>query len=151
MLCWLSDVGILILTIPNLRYYKTVLMLAEGHWAYEQSGIMARENIHFFTGHEIVKLLRLKVEVCSSLASSRNWHCLRWGGVGRETASIHGCLSNGFGEFQVHPFQKVNMWPNLILDGLAFDYVQSNCIEILLTRWQTWFNKRFASKQLSKF
>jgi 2-polyprenyl-3-methyl-5-hydroxy-6-metoxy-1,4-benzoquinol methylase len=58
LLSWLSDEGLLILKVPNLQYYKTVLMLAEGHWTYEKSGIMARDNLQFFTAHEIVKVLR---------------------------------------------------------------------------------------------
>ena len=91
LLHWLSQEGILILTFPNLQYYKTVLMLAEGHWTYEDSGIMARENIHFFTGYEILKLLqsvdcraarmtRLVVDDSENVTPDKNG-CLQFGRI----------------------------------------------------------------------
>jgi O-antigen biosynthesis protein len=50
--------GMLLLTVPNLQYYRTVLMLANGRWDYEETGIMARNHIRFYTGFEIVRLLK---------------------------------------------------------------------------------------------
>ena len=50
--------GMLIMTIPNLQYHKTVFMLAEGRWCYGNSGIMARENLRFYTAHEMRWMLQ---------------------------------------------------------------------------------------------
>lgn len=72
LLSVLSPEGILIVTVPNLQYYKTVVMLAEGRWACEDHGIMARGHIRFFTAYELVKMLReagLEVQKCGALTA----------------------------------------------------------------------------------
>tara|TARA_R110001592_G_scaffold237042_3_gene495783 strand:- start:33 stop:728 length:696 start_codon:yes stop_codon:yes gene_type:complete len=53
----LTPGGIVVLTVPNMQYHKTVFMLAEGRWVYGDSGIMARKNLRFFTGYEVRWLL----------------------------------------------------------------------------------------------
>lgn len=54
----LSPGGLLVATLPNLQYHQTVLMLAEGRWDYQESGIMAWDHLRFYTGREIARMLR---------------------------------------------------------------------------------------------
>lgn len=54
----LSAQGLIIITIPNVHYYETVVMLAEGRWDYTESGVLARRRLRFFTGIELGRLLR---------------------------------------------------------------------------------------------
>ncbi len=64
--------GLLILTVPNLQFFRCVAMLAEGRWDYEQSGPLAHNHLRFFTAYEIVKLLKecgLETKRCGALVS----------------------------------------------------------------------------------
>ncbi len=54
----LSADGLFVASFPNLRHHKSVAMLAEGRWTYEERGILARRHLRFFTAPEIVRLLR---------------------------------------------------------------------------------------------
>lgn len=54
----LSPQGLLLITAPNLQYYRTVIMLAQGQWRYEADGIMAHHHLRFYTGVELVELLK---------------------------------------------------------------------------------------------
>ena len=54
----LSPHGVLLATAPNLQYYRTVVMLAQGHWTYANDGILARDHLRFYTGVELVELLK---------------------------------------------------------------------------------------------
>jgi 2-polyprenyl-3-methyl-5-hydroxy-6-metoxy-1,4-benzoquinol methylase len=53
-----SPHGLLVLTFPNLRYYKQVVMLAEGGWTYADRGALAHNHLRFFTAPEMIRLLR---------------------------------------------------------------------------------------------
>lgn len=68
----LSSHGLLVVTAPNLRYYKTVVMLAEGRWTYEDRGILARDHLRFFTTQELVRLLQsggFEARGCTALST----------------------------------------------------------------------------------
>lgn len=54
----LSHEGLVLITVPNLQYHKTVFMLSEGRWAYGKSGVMDRKNLRFYTAHEVRWLLQ---------------------------------------------------------------------------------------------
>ena len=54
----LAPNGLVIMTLPNMQYHKAVFMLAEGRWRYGESGVMARKNLRFYTGHEVRWMLQ---------------------------------------------------------------------------------------------
>ena len=54
----LAPGGILIVTVPNIQYHKTVQMLLEGRWDYTGEGIMSHHHLRYFTAYEILNLLR---------------------------------------------------------------------------------------------
>jgi glycosyltransferase involved in cell wall biosynthesis/2-polyprenyl-3-methyl-5-hydroxy-6-metoxy-1,4-benzoquinol methylase len=49
----LSDSGVVVASIPNVRYYGIIGMLAEGRWRYEDYGILDKTHLRFFTKKEI--------------------------------------------------------------------------------------------------
>ncbi len=49
---YLSPDGAVVASIPNVRYYAVVDMLVEGRWRYEDSGILDRTHLRFFTRKE---------------------------------------------------------------------------------------------------
>ncbi len=53
---YLSNSGIIVASIPNIRYYRVIDMLVEGYWRYEDYGILDRTHLRFFTLKEIEKL-----------------------------------------------------------------------------------------------
>lgn len=53
---YLSDSGVIIASIPNVRYYGVINMLTEGYWKYEDYGILDRTHLRFFTKKEMEKL-----------------------------------------------------------------------------------------------
>lgn len=54
---FLSDSGVIVISIPNVRYYGIINMLVEGYWKYEDSGILDKNHLRFFTRKEIEILL----------------------------------------------------------------------------------------------
>lgn len=53
----LSANGIIIASIPNIRHYKTLYRLIfQADWQYEDSGVLDRTHIKFFTKKTMVKL-----------------------------------------------------------------------------------------------
>jgi 2-polyprenyl-3-methyl-5-hydroxy-6-metoxy-1,4-benzoquinol methylase len=52
----LADGGTIVASIPNVRHHAILHMLAEGHWSYQDSGIMDRTHLRFFTLKEIQAL-----------------------------------------------------------------------------------------------
>lgn len=55
----LAPGGTLITSIPNVRYFRVVWSLvAHGRWEYENSGILDRTHLRFFTRHSAVELMR---------------------------------------------------------------------------------------------
>ncbi len=52
----LSDSGVVVASIPNVRYHGIINMLVEGHWKYEDHGILDKTHLRFFTRKEIERL-----------------------------------------------------------------------------------------------
>ncbi|MBI4682659.1 MAG: methyltransferase domain-containing protein, partial [Nitrospirae bacterium] len=52
----LSDSGVVVASIPNVRYYGIINMLAQGSWKYADFGILDRTHLRFFTKNEIETL-----------------------------------------------------------------------------------------------
>ena len=52
----LTPSGLLIASVPNLQFYSSVQMLAEGRVEYGSDGVWARAHIRFYTGHELLRL-----------------------------------------------------------------------------------------------
>ena len=52
----LSKSGIIVSSIPNVRHYSILHMLAEGLWTYQSQGLMDSTHLRFFTKHEIGSL-----------------------------------------------------------------------------------------------
>jgi len=53
---YLSDSGVVVASIPNVRYYRVMNMLVEGRWRYEDSGILDKTHLRFFTKKEMEEL-----------------------------------------------------------------------------------------------
>lgn len=54
----LSPGGILIGSIPNVRYFRAVLpLLLLGRWEYQDSGILDRTHLRFFTKQTAIELM----------------------------------------------------------------------------------------------
>jgi len=53
---YVSDSGMIVASIPNIRYWGIINMLIEGHWKYEEYGILDKTHLRFFTRKEIEKL-----------------------------------------------------------------------------------------------
>ncbi len=53
----LADKGEVIITIPNLLFWKNRLKIFLGKWEYTDQGLMDRGHIHFFSWHSFVKML----------------------------------------------------------------------------------------------
>jgi len=49
----LAPGGLLLAVVPNMQYHKIVSALARGRWVYGDSGVWDRQNLRFYTGHEI--------------------------------------------------------------------------------------------------
>lgn len=52
----LSPSGTIVASIPNVRHYSILHMLAEGLWTYQSQGLMDSTHLRFFTKHEIGSL-----------------------------------------------------------------------------------------------
>ncbi|MDP6541794.1 MAG: class I SAM-dependent methyltransferase [Phycisphaerales bacterium] len=52
----LAKDGCIIASIPNIAYFKVIKMLKNGHWKYEDAGIMDKTHLRFFTYSSIVEL-----------------------------------------------------------------------------------------------
>jgi spore maturation protein CgeB/Tfp pilus assembly protein PilF len=87
----LSEDGLIVISIPNIRFYQQVQMLAEGRWEYEDAGIMDRTHLRFFckedlrlliesAGLEVVKLQPLNVWPADRLPRDENG-CLHLGKI----------------------------------------------------------------------
>ena len=54
----LTDKGVIIASIPNIRYYRTLSQLViHGNWDYKDHGILDKTHLRFFTYKSIVKML----------------------------------------------------------------------------------------------
>lgn len=56
---FLSDNGIIIASIPNVRYYSTIInILFRGYWPYRERGIHDKTHLRFFTLKNIKELFQ---------------------------------------------------------------------------------------------
>jgi Flp pilus assembly protein TadD len=55
---FLAHEGVILMCIPNVRFYDVVQMLINGRWNYADAGILDRTHLRFFTAAEI----RLMIE-----------------------------------------------------------------------------------------
>lgn len=53
----LKDDGSIVISIPNIRYYEVVGMLAGGAWAYQDAGIMDSTHLRFFCKPDLYDLV----------------------------------------------------------------------------------------------
>jgi len=53
----LAPGGVVIMSIPNVRFYEVVAMLAGGRWTYADAGILDRTHLRFFTAAEMNNLV----------------------------------------------------------------------------------------------
>ncbi|MBF0176048.1 MAG: class I SAM-dependent methyltransferase [Magnetococcales bacterium] len=54
---YLAPHGVIVTSIPNVRYFGMLHHLVEGHWTYADSGILDRTHLRFFTIREMVNML----------------------------------------------------------------------------------------------
>ena len=55
---WLSSDGVLVVSVPNVRYRTVLAQLAfKGQFEYQESGILDRTHLRFFTRKSAVQLL----------------------------------------------------------------------------------------------
>ncbi|MDQ1257428.1 MAG: hypothetical protein QG656_2032 [Candidatus Hydrogenedentes bacterium] len=50
---FLAPEGVILMCIPNVRFYEVVQMLINGRWRYEDAGILDRTHLRFFTAADI--------------------------------------------------------------------------------------------------
>ena len=53
---YLSPHGVVIASIPNVRYFEVIHNLVEGFWRYTDQGILDRTHLRFFTFTEIMRM-----------------------------------------------------------------------------------------------
>ena len=49
--------GVIVMSIPNVRFYEVIAMLAGGRWTYADAGILDRTHLRFFTAAEMQNLV----------------------------------------------------------------------------------------------
>ncbi len=61
----LSNKGVIMASIPNIRYYRTFIdLVIHGNWDYKEQGILDNTHVRFFTYKSIAKMLnQLKFEI----------------------------------------------------------------------------------------
>jgi 2-polyprenyl-3-methyl-5-hydroxy-6-metoxy-1,4-benzoquinol methylase/thioredoxin-like negative regulator of GroEL len=70
----LADDGIIITSIPNVRYFQVLGMLAGGRWEYMDAGILDRTHLRFFTAVEMRLLMQgAGLEVLLQAPLSQAW------------------------------------------------------------------------------
>tara|TARA_R110002072_G_scaffold11106_1_gene50633 strand:- start:2088 stop:2753 length:666 start_codon:yes stop_codon:yes gene_type:complete len=61
----LAPGGRVVISVPNIQYYETFLLLARGRWPRRERGIFDRTHLRFFTRRELLSMLEacgLKVD-----------------------------------------------------------------------------------------
>jgi spore maturation protein CgeB/thioredoxin-like negative regulator of GroEL len=53
----LTEDGLIVISIPNIRFWQQVQMHAEGRWKYEDAGIMDRTHLRFFCKSDLERLI----------------------------------------------------------------------------------------------
>jgi len=73
----LTEDGLVVISIPNIRFFQQVQMHAEGRWKYEDAGIMDRTHLRFFCKTDLEELIEasgleiVKLEPLSSWPPDR--------------------------------------------------------------------------------
>jgi glycosyltransferase involved in cell wall biosynthesis/ubiquinone/menaquinone biosynthesis C-methylase UbiE/Flp pilus assembly protein TadD len=73
----LAPGGVVVMSIPNVRFCSVLGMLAEGRWKYEDAGILDRTHLRFFTAADFPEVVHaaglevLKIEPLSMLDPAR--------------------------------------------------------------------------------
>ncbi|MBT4836159.1 MAG: glycosyltransferase, partial [Methylococcales bacterium] len=52
----LNETGVIISSIPNIQHWSVILNLLQGHWRYEDKGIINHDHLRFFTLDSIQRL-----------------------------------------------------------------------------------------------
>ncbi len=52
----LADDGVMLMSVPNVRFYQVVAMLLDGGWDYADAGILDRTHLRFFTARTMRKM-----------------------------------------------------------------------------------------------
>ncbi len=56
----LTKKGVIIASIPNIRYYRTLFdLVVKGNWDYKDQGVLDKTHLRFFTYKSIVKMFNL--------------------------------------------------------------------------------------------
>jgi len=55
---YLSEQGVIVACIPNVRYWGVISMILDGHWRYHDYGILDRNHLRFSTKKEIALLFK---------------------------------------------------------------------------------------------
>ena len=69
---FLSSHGVMVLSVPNIRYHEVLAGLAQGRFDYQEQGILDRSHLRFFTRKTLVELLEssgLQVETIAANVS----------------------------------------------------------------------------------
>lgn len=89
---WLTPVGELVISLPNIRHHSIVAGLVEGNWTYESAGLLDNDHVRFFTRREIEKLLfRSGFTICDLAAVPGSGHA-EWVRAGRPGSIRIGAL-----------------------------------------------------------
>jgi len=56
----LTSKGVIIASIPNIRYYRTLFdLVIHGNWDYKDHGVLDKTHLRFFTYKSIIKMFNL--------------------------------------------------------------------------------------------
>lgn len=55
---YLSDSGVIVASIPNVRYCSIINMLIEGRWEYQDYGILDKTHLRFFAKKDMEKMFQ---------------------------------------------------------------------------------------------
>ncbi len=73
----LNPGGVIISSIPNVRYYKVSLnLLTKGHWRYEDSGVLDSTHLRFFTKETATEMITgagLEISSIEPTAPMKPW------------------------------------------------------------------------------
>ncbi|MCF6287381.1 MAG: glycosyltransferase, partial [Candidatus Hydrogenedentes bacterium] len=53
----LAPHGVIVISIPNARYFEVLYMLSEGCWTYREQGIMDATHLRFYTRTDFIKMI----------------------------------------------------------------------------------------------
>ena len=53
----LASDGMMVMSIPNARYFRVLVMLAQGRWRYEEAGVLDKTHLRFFTAAEMIRMV----------------------------------------------------------------------------------------------